>query len=94
MENITFRRCVMCGMAAFYLKGTTPLCQEHGKPKEMMIISTTDIRNAYRYWDEQRWCYVYTLKEIPSSWRHEAERVRLRVKLEYKGRILKCKVVQ
>lgn len=79
------KRCPICGMAA-------PCPAECTKPPEMENI-TVAVRKVWRYWDERRWCYVYTKAEC-GPWQDEAEQVRVRVLNEIPGMILEVKVLR
>lgn len=78
-------RCPICGMASPCPAG----CQ---KQPEMVNI-TVDVRKVWRYFDERRWCYVYTKAEC-GPWADEAECVRVRVLNEYEGQILEVEVLR
>jgi hypothetical protein len=103
-------RCALCGMRAFYYLDTitqvdedhisvtsTPLCKAHGddhKRGQVKAKVPDNIRTAWSYWDGRKRSFHYNLEDVPEPWRDEAERVRLRVKLEWEGEILKAEVLR
>lgn len=92
-DPVNIHNCARCGMRAFYRKGGTFLCREHGEEGEMENISTDNIRAAWQYFDGVKWCYVYK-REDAKSWANEAVLVRVRVLAEYEGEILECEVLR
>lgn len=85
--------CDICGMPTFYRLGVMSLCKMHGddhKRKQEKVKVPDNIRMVWTYWDGQQRCYLYNHEDIPRPWQSEAEHVRVRVFIEYKGRILKC----
>lgn len=77
-------RCRVCGFANDDCR-----CP---KPPEMTNVSTSNIRQAWRYHDGVKWCFVYAREDAGYLY-HEAELCRVRVLAEYQGEILKAEVL-
>jgi len=79
-------RCPVCGFAA-------PCPKQCQTPPEHAPVKMDNIKQVWRYFDERRWCYVYTKAEC-GPWSDEAESVRVRVLNSMDNIILEVEVLR